>query len=64
MMKRETEFYEVEERKFKLNAIIVAVAIVTLLLTGTLFASKSGAGTTAMADIQTTEAYQAENVTE
>lgn len=64
MMKRETAFYEVEERKFKLNAIIIVIAVVTLLLTGTLFAVKSDAGTTAMADVQTTAAYQAESITE
>ena len=63
-MRKETEFYEVEERKIKLNIIIVVVSIVTLVLTGTFFASGASAETSNTTDIQTAEAYQAQAITE
>ena len=56
-MRKETAFYEVEERKSKLNILIAALAIVTLLLTGVFFATKSGADAPAKADLLTAEAY-------
>ena len=58
MLKRQTEFYEVETREHKLNIIIVIIAIVTLLLTGTIFASKTGADTAAASDIQSADSYE------
>ena len=64
MRRRETAFYEVEERKNKLNIVIAAVIVVTLLLTGTFFASKSDTKATAMTDLQTAESYQIGSITE
>ena len=63
-MRRESDFYEIEERKFKLNAIIGAVIVVTLLLTGTFFAMKSDPGPSFMTDVQTAESYQLGAITE
>ncbi len=59
LMRRQTEFYEVEKRKVKLNVIIVAISIITLLLTGTIFAARSSVDAAAMTDVQTAADYQA-----
>lgn len=56
-MRRTDEFYEEEEHCHKVNILIAALAVFTLLLTGAIFASKTNANADDSADIRTTEAY-------
>lgn len=56
-MRRQDEFFEDHSPRRKMDIIIAAVAIVTLLLTGTLFASKTNAEVSASSDTGLYESY-------
>lgn len=56
-MRRQDEFFERENPRRKMDIIIATIAIVTLLLTGTLFASKANAEVGEGADTGLYESY-------